>query len=102
VEGARLIGAPAHAACHDSGNCSQQAIAGAKLANLKNGQRPTSAPGQSLFPDAEPTASPISAAVAAEITGASERSIGRGKVVLDKGARRSRQGSGEGGEKGRA
>jgi len=39
-----------------------------------------------LFPDTEPGASPISAAVAAEITGASERSIGRGKVVLDKGA----------------
>jgi hypothetical protein len=61
---------------------------GRKLANLKLGdnQHRGCAPGHTLPLDTPPPAPAISRTVAAEITGSSERSISRGKVVLEKGA----------------
>jgi hypothetical protein len=69
-------------------DAAQQAMAGAKLANLKLGdnQHRGFAPGRTLPLDTPPPAPAISLTVAAEITGSSERSIKRGKVVLEKGA----------------
>jgi ParB-like chromosome segregation protein Spo0J len=58
-------------------DAAQQAIAGAKLANLRNGERASSRD------EGKP---PISRSKASEITGASTASIDRAKAVLDKGA----------------